>query len=268
MFSGVATLILNSSEISLLDQQIKVTLQRLQKLPDRTPHCVVMFLGGHLPGKALLHMKLFSIFGMIARIPESFINRIAVYQLTTAKPSSGSWFLQIRDLCIKYELPSPLSLLQFSMKKEAFKKLIKSRVVDFWEVHLRTEAARLQEHSLRYFKPEYMSLTQPHLLWSICGSNPFEIHKTVIQAKMLSARYVTDKLSRYLTTGSSGLCSIPGCTGSSVGSLEHLLLFCPALSDARNRSIQLCHTVGSESEELKTLLDSALNNQTSDAISP
>ena len=65
MFSGVATLILNSSEISLLDQQIKVTLQRLQKLPDRTPHCVVMFLGGHLPGKALLYMKFFSIFGMI-----------------------------------------------------------------------------------------------------------------------------------------------------------------------------------------------------------
>ena len=187
MFSGIATLILNSSEISLLDQQIKVTLQRLQKLPDRTPHCVVMFLGGHLPGKALLHMKLFSIFGMIARIPDTFINRIAVYQLTTAKPSSGSWFLQIRDLCIKYELPSPLSLLQFPMKKEAFKKLIKSRVVDFWEVHLRTQAARLQEHSLRYFKPEYMSLTQPHLLWSTCGSNPFEIHKAV-QAKMLSGR--------------------------------------------------------------------------------
>ena len=111
-FSGIAALSLTSSEVNLLDQHVKVTVQRLQKLQDKTPHCVVMFLGGHLPGKALLHLRLLSIFGMVSRIPGSFIHQIAWHQLTSAKPSSGSWFLQIRELSLKYELPSPLSLLE------------------------------------------------------------------------------------------------------------------------------------------------------------
>ena len=83
---------------------------------------------------------------------------------------------------------------------------------------------------------------------------------------MLSGRYVTDKLSCHWTENSAGLCSIPGCTGRAVGSLEHLLLFCPALSDSRNRIIEMCHTVASESEEIKIILDNALNDQTTDKL--
>ena len=112
LFSGISALILNISEVNILDQYVKTTLERLQKLRDKTPHCVVMFLGGHLPGKALLHLRLLSIFGMVCRLPESFPNKIARYLLTSAKPSSGSWFLQIRDLCLQYGIPSAISLLQ------------------------------------------------------------------------------------------------------------------------------------------------------------
>ena len=108
----------------------------------------------------------------------------------------------------------------------------------------------------------YMSLTHPHPIWSTCGSNPFEIHKAVIQARMLSGRYVTEKLSRHWTDNSSGLCTLPGCTGLDVGSLEHLLLFCSALSEARLKIIELCHKVASESPELNNILNFALNDQT------
>ena len=140
-------------------------------------------------------------------------------------------------------------------------------MVDFWETFLRAEAARLEENSLKYFNPKYMSLTRPHLLWSTCGSNPYEVHKAVIQARMLSGRYMTEKLSRHWTVhNSSGLCTLSGCTGLDVGSLEHLLLFCPALSEARNNITELCLKVASESEELGTILKNALNNQTSDKV--
>ena len=57
-FSGLASLVLSSSEVTLIDQHIKVTVQRLQKLCDKTPHCAVMFLGGQLPGKTLYHLSL------------------------------------------------------------------------------------------------------------------------------------------------------------------------------------------------------------------
>ena len=156
---------------------MKVVIQRLQKLHDRTPLSVVMFLGGHLPGKALLHLRLLSIFGMITRIPNTFIHQIASSKLVSAKPSSSSWFLQIRELCLQYDLPSPLSLLECPMTKSSYKTLIKSRVVDYWETYLRAEAAKLEDSSLKYFRPQFMSLTRPHLLWTTCDSNPYEIHK-------------------------------------------------------------------------------------------
>lgn len=265
-FSGVGSLVLNSSEVTLLDQYMKVTVQQLQKLCDKTPHCAVLFLGGQLPGKALFHLRLFSILGMITRLPGSIIHKIALYQFAMAKPSSGSWFLQLRDLSIKYSLPSPISLLEHPMTKYSYKKLVKSRVIDFWEGHLREESYKLREDSLKYFRAEYMSLMKPHPLWSSCGSNPYEIHKAQVQAKMLSGRYVTDKLARHWRENSSGICSIPGCTGQDIGSLEHMLLFCPALSQARDRAIQLCHRVSSESDDLRIILFNFLNGQTTDIV--
>ena len=265
-FSGLASLVLSSSEVTLIDQHIKVTVQRLQKLCDKTPHCAKMFLGGQLPGKAMYHLRLLSVFGMISRLQGSIVHNIATYQLSSAKPSSGSWFLQVRDLFVKYTLPSPLTLLDCPMTKLSYKKLVKSKVIDFWETHLREEAANLRENPLRYFKAEYMSLTKPHPIWLTCGSNPFEVHKAVTQARMLSGRYVTDQLSRHWTKNSSGLCSLTGCTGQDLGSLEHILLFCPALSDARLRVIELCRKVASESEELEAILNHFLENQTTDVI--
>ena len=55
LLSGMATLVLKKSEVVLIDQHIKNTVLKLQKLMDRTPACVVYFLGGVLPGTALIH---------------------------------------------------------------------------------------------------------------------------------------------------------------------------------------------------------------------
>ena len=155
---------------------------------------------------------------MICRLPESFLHKTAVYQVTAAKSSSGSWFLQLRGLCLMYNLPSPISLLMNPPPTSIYKKLVKSKVIDYWESYLRAEVATLKENSLKYFQAEFMSLTTPHLIWLTCGSNPYEVHKAVIQAKMVSGRYVTDKLSRHWTQNKAGICSIPTCTGQDIGS--------------------------------------------------
>ena len=55
LFSGLFSLALKSTEISLLDQVMKKTVQRLMKLMMKTPACTVAFLGGQLPATALLH---------------------------------------------------------------------------------------------------------------------------------------------------------------------------------------------------------------------
>ena len=117
----------------------------------------------------------------------------------------------------------------------------------------------LRSSSLKYFKAEYMSLCHPHPIWTTCGSNSFEVNKAVVQAKMLSGRYVTDKLSRHWSHNKSGICCLPGCSGQETGSLEHLMLFCPALSTTRSSLLDLSLSVASESNLISDIILSAIN---------
>ena len=227
LLSGTPALVLKISEIHLIEQHVKVTLCNLQKLLPKTPSCVIYFLGGQLPGTAHLHLRQLTLFGMVCLLQESVLHQIAKYQLSTSRFTNGSWIMRVRDLCILYGLPSPLAMLQDPIPKPKFKALVKSRVVDYWEVKLRSDALSLS--SLKFFHPHYMSLLKPHPLWTTCGANPFEVNKAIVQARMLSGRYPTDKLVRHWSRNKSGVCLLPGCSGSALGSLEHILLQCPTL---------------------------------------
>ena len=58
-------------------------------------------------------------------------------------------------------------------------------------------------------------------------------------ARMLSGRYRTDRLTRHWTPSNpQGLCRLPGC-GDQEGTLAHILLYCPALSQSRFNMIRL-----------------------------
>ena len=86
--------------------------------------------------------------------------------------------------------------------------------------------------SLECFKPHFMSLSNPHPLWTTAGS-PFEVSKAVVSASMLSGRYRTDKLmSNWSSSNPAGMCRLPGCEGE-VGTLLHILLHCSGLTETR-----------------------------------
>ena len=167
LLSGLAPLLLTRKEENLIDQHHKSTLQGLLRLYPRTPRSVVCFLAGSLPGCALLHLRMLSIFGMICRLPENILHRYALDYFTSASLTSTSWFSQIRKLCLFYDLPNPIVLLQEPHTKLAFKSLVKKRVISYWEQTLRHEATLLP--SLTYFKPGFMSLVSAHPLWTTAG---------------------------------------------------------------------------------------------------
>ena len=139
-----------------------------------------------MPGEAVIHLRILTLFGMVAQLHEDPLKIHARNILVREKSSSKSWFCQLRSLCLRYELPHPIVILDDPPSKEAFKKLLKARVVDYWEKKLRGEASLLS--SLLYFKPEYMSLSKPHPIWTTAGSNPHEVSKAVQQARFLSGR--------------------------------------------------------------------------------
>ena len=147
-----------------------------------------LVLAGSLPGEALLHIRQLTLFGMLSRLPDNILNKVAA-DLLSSSLSTKSWFHQIRSLCIRYHLPDPLHLLEDPLPKAPFKLLVKKQVLNYWEEALRSEAEDPRYTSLSYFKPRFMSLSSPHPLWTTAGSSPAIVSMATIQAQMISGRY-------------------------------------------------------------------------------
>ena len=97
-----------------------------------------------------------------------------------------SWFHGIHQLCLMYELPTPVHFLEYPLEKMPFKKLIKSKVVSYWKLVLRQENENLR--SIPFLKTSYMSLTKVHPLLDTAGHSSYQVAKSLIQSSMLSGR--------------------------------------------------------------------------------
>ena len=234
LLSGVASLYLSGSEVSLIDKHLKITYQNIQKLLPNTPSCVIHFLSGCLPGEAVIHLRMLGLFGMVARLSGDPLNVHARNALVSAKTTSKSWFCQLRDVCLLYNLPHPISILDCPPSKDDYKKQIIAHVTSYWETKLRSEATLLP--SLCYFKPEFMSLKTPHLLWKTAGSNPYEVAKAVQQARFLSGRYRTGNLEKHWSHNKEGICY--NCH-ESAETTEHILIFCKAYNETKKKLYSL-----------------------------
>ena len=187
LFSGLAALVLTKAEIGILDAHYQNILLRLQRLHDKTPRAVTLFMAGSLPGEAILHMRQLSLFAMICRMPDNPLHAHAIHVLSCSPRSARSWFQQVRDICLLYSLPHPLLLLQHPPTRQSFKGLVKANVTEYWESVLRSETEELP--SLRVFNKIRLSLQEPSLLWLTAGSNSFECAKSLVVGKMISGRY-------------------------------------------------------------------------------
>ena len=233
LMSGLASLVLLESEVTLLDNHYKETVQNIQKLVSKTPRAVVFFLGGCLPFRAQLHIRQLTLFGMITRLTGDPLRDHAVHVLSHSKPSCKSWFWKIRDICLLYGLDHPLQTLTFPPTKESFKRQVKTLVTAYWQSKLSGEAASMS--SLTNFHPSFMRLDRPHPIWTTAGSNPYEVNKAIQQARLLSGRYRTEGLARFWSQNKNGYClAATECSPNEVvEDVEHILVNCIAYKDSR-----------------------------------
>ena len=239
LLSGIAALVLSKPDETIIDHHYKDIIMNIQKLLPGTPRAVIFFLAGTLPGTALLHLRQLSIFGMICRLSNNVIHQHAVNIMSSATISPKSWFLMIRNICLQYLLPHPLSLLQYPPSQDAFKNLVKKHVVDYWERLLRAEAEPLT--SLCFFKPQFMSLSKPHPIWHTAGSSPSKISMAVSQALMVSGRYRCEKLCSNWSQNKAGVCLISKECVSQEKDIPHILRFCSGLDSTREKLKKFTH---------------------------
>ena len=232
LFSGIGSLVLSEQESNIVSQHHKETISNLQRLLPLTPRAVIYFLAGTLPGAAFLHLRQLSIFGMITRLPANILHSHAKNIFSCVTSSQKSWFHQIRDLCLQYDLPHPGQLLSSPPTKEVFKNSVKKHVIDYWEQKLRHEAAPLT--SLEFFNPSYMSLTCSHPLWRTAAASPTKVVMATVQARFLSGRYRTEALCSHWSSNKEGLCKL-STDCQTPEDTSHILKFCSALAPTREK---------------------------------
>ena len=254
LLSGIGSLILSKSELSTINQHHKETVQHLTRLLPNTPRPVCYFLAGSLPGEAYIHLRQISLLGMICNLQGSVLHQHAVSALSS-KQSTGSWFHQVRNTCLLYKLPHPLTLLSSRPPppKKWLKNLAKKKVIDYWEQKLREETTSLE--SLKHFQPQFMSLEFPHPIFMSAQSSPYEVTKAGVQALLLSGRYRTERLSRYWSTNPTGSCLCPSCNGLEISEdVEHILLHCPSLSQTRASLAKFTMDYASKHPDIQSVL--------------
>ena len=87
-------------------------------IPTTIADPAVYLLSGAPPVEAAIHKRKLSLFGNIMRLPnESIELQLAKRQLETKTYTRHSWFIMVKEVLLKYELPSLETLLESSVEK-------------------------------------------------------------------------------------------------------------------------------------------------------
>ena len=256
LLSGLSALLLTRHETDTISACYKNTLQRLMKLHDRTPDCVVFFLAGSLPATALLHLRQLSLLSMICHLEGNTLKSVQTKILIEAKPAATSWIQQVRDICVQYQLPHPLQLFSSPMKKEKFKTICKQKVSEYWHEKLSHQA---DLPSLTYLQPSFLSLSSPHPIYTSLDGNPYQAKAARIQSLFLSGRYRSEELCRFWSQNKNGFCLLDSCKDlHQRENIEHILLHCDGLTEVRRRLVAFTRKVTDDKPVLKQIIESYL----------
>ena len=125
-------------------------------------------------------------------------------------------------------------------------------MTEFWRHEFQKDASKLT--SLKYFKPEFLSLNSPHPIFTTLNGNPYETKKAMIQSKFLSGRYRSEKLCRFWSKNKAGICLLNSCKSDTTpDDLEHILFTCNSLADTRKRLMTFTNDYISDKPEIKSV---------------
>ena len=100
----------------------------------------VYMISGLLPLETEIHTKVFTMFGNITRAHKNSTEwKLAERQLHIKSLDSNSWFMEIKKLCIKYDLEDPIHYVQNHLSKTKWKSLITSAIYNYWSDRINEE---------------------------------------------------------------------------------------------------------------------------------
>ena len=232
---GMEVVLPKGKQLDALEKFYKKYLKLLLSVPVTAADPAVYILSGTVPIEATIHKRALILFGNISRlIMEAVEKRIAYRQLNIKGHRSNSWFIAIRELCVKYDLTNPLELLQDPPSKESWKRTVNKQVNSYWTTRIGRSVEMYT--SLRHLHAGEFRYGRRHPVIRTIG-NAREIPRITTKLKLVTGTYILQcNRSAFNQNEIEPTCLL--CK-TDIENTEHFLLCCPALHSARQSILDI-----------------------------
>ena len=229
MVYGLDVVLPKPALVDKLNRTYKKILKQILSLPITVADPAVYILSGALPMEGIIHKRTLILYGSICRLDESSVEKcLARRQQAIKGPGSYSWYVELKKILIKYDLPCCWDLLDNPMKKEHWKRLVNKKVNKFWSTRIK-QSAELYP-SLKYLTADDYWPGQKHpLIQQVNGTR--DIPHVNTRLKLVTGAYITQSnratFNHVPVDPTCMLCQQKPET------IEHILTECKALEDTR-----------------------------------
>ncbi|KAK3086834.1 hypothetical protein FSP39_024241 [Pinctada imbricata] len=229
---GLEIYLPSPNDIRPLEMFLKKVLKQILSIPVTTADPASFILSGLVPVEAIIHLRALSLFGNIALLDDSSIEkRLAYRQLTIHGHTGSSWFSNLAIITTKYELPNPMEILRDPVSKSQWKTVTLRAVYAYW-------GKRIKQQALTYSSLEYLSVghynpgkIHPLLRITETQTQSREVNRLPVKTKLVTGTYSLQSTRAAF----NNLDVDPTCLlcKTSTETLEHFILHCTKLQHVR-----------------------------------
>lgn len=228
---GLEVAVPTKHNLELVERYLRTTLKQILSLPISVATPVIYILSGVLPAEALIHKKVLSLFGNICRLDESSIEkRLAYRQLAVKTYHSNSWFILVKELLIKYSLPTSTDLLKSQLTNSEWKRQFSKSVDSYWVKRLIFETTLYP--SLKFLNTKKFQPGKCHQLLKVTSGSDREATRLPVKLKIATGTYILQ--SNRATFNQNPVKATCLLCNNQDESLDHFLLDCEKLQDVRS----------------------------------
>ena len=238
---GLEIVLPSGKNMECLQMYFKKLLKQLLSLPNNVADISIYILSGLLPIEAEIHLKALSLFGNITRAKRSSVElKLADRQLLLKNRNNHSWFVDIKKICLKYDIQQCYQFLTNPLTKSKWKTLIKEKVCDYWADRINNITRYYS--SLKYIEGSY-TIGKIHPLLSTNTSCTRDINRIPVRVKLATGTCILQFNRAKFNSGYiSPLCKL--CNENNE-ELSHFLLYCPILENERKQLLSQITTMAS-----------------------
>ena len=156
-------------------------------------------------------------------------------QISVNYDNEDSFFCNIRDILILYDLPS-ITVLQAKLPlKIRWKKLVRKEVEQFWLKRLQNDATA--KATLKYLAIKHLEIGTSHPLWKMKSKTRIAVKKSIIKARIIIGTLVLQKdrhrFNKFDVSSTCPMCRLED------EDIIHFLLKCSLLAGSRQEPFRL-----------------------------